>query len=226
MVRSLFTAAIEYFLAIAVFKHGKVYPRVFFWVLFFLASYQFGEFFVFATNGNILGFRIAYFSTTMLPAAGLVLVEKITGRKYGSVIVQLLGIIFGASFLLSPDVAFGYELDRFCIHMSAFSTGVFIVWSNYYQAVLLFTMIVMLVNYLKSENEKIKSILAQLLIAYASFDIVSILFVRMIPQYRSATASIMCALAIFAAFIFANISLDGRLDVNLDRIKERIPRFW
>lgn len=226
MIRSLLTAAIEYFLAVSVLKHGKIYPRVFFWVLFFLATYQFGEFFVFATNGNIWGFRIAYFSTTMLPAFGLIIVEKITGKKYGSTIAQLLCIIFGFNFLFSREITFGYELDRFCIHMNAFSAGIFRVWSTYYQFVLMFTMIVMLVNYLKAETQKVRSIMAQLLIAYVSFVLVSVLFIRIAPQYRSATASIMCALAIFAAFIFANISLDRELSINLERIKERIPRFW
>lgn len=225
MIRSIFTAAIEYFLAGWVLKHGKVYPKTFFWALFFLASYQLGEFIVFFTGGNVWGFRIAYFSTTMLPALGVIIVEKITGKKYGGTVFQFLCIIFGANFLFNREITFGYELDRFCIHINEYSTGVFNLWSAYYQVVLGFTMIIMLINYVKSENETVKRIMFQLFIAYASFDIVSLLFVRMIPQYQPAIASIMCALAIFAAFIFANISLGRDLNISLDRIKERIPGF-
>jgi len=226
VIRAIFTAAIEYLLAVLVLKHGKIYPRIFFWILFFLASYQFGEFLVFATGGNVWGLRIAYFSTTMIPALGLILVEKITGKKYGSAFFQLLGILFAMNFLFNHDIAFGYTLDRFCIHMNEGSTRIFNVWSVYYQIVLVFTMIVMLINYLKSEDEATKSIMLRLLIAYTSFDFVSMLFVRMVPQYQPAIASVMCALAVFAAFVFANISLGGELNLNLDRIKERIPRFW
>ena len=58
MFRPLFTASVEYLLTLLVWKRGTVYPKIIATVLFFLASYQFGEFIYFATDHEI-GIRMA-----------------------------------------------------------------------------------------------------------------------------------------------------------------------
>ncbi|HEC66424.1 MAG TPA: hypothetical protein ENI23_14145 [bacterium] len=205
MPRAILTATIEYYLAYKVFKHGKTFPRVIALMLFFLASYQMGEVIMFATDGASIGFRIAYFSTTLLPALGLELIEKVTGKPHYYLPFQIIGIVFALIFLIQPGIIAGYEHQTCCFIATSY-TNLGNIWGLYYQGALIFSMIAIVINLFMKYKREVKTNLSYLLLAYIVIES-GIFVARYIPEFNMSTASVMCALALVAALIFARLGL-------------------
>jgi len=216
MLRALITAIVEYALAFYVYKKGKYQKNVFFWVLFFLASYQLGEYMITLFPSLNIGIRFAYFSTTMLPPLGLLFLQKHTNRELGYKFVQAVGLVFAILFLVNPSVIGSYQISSTgqCIQMSYVEGYIIDSWMFYYQGTLLFSMGVSLFEIIRNkkkvnmEANKYYKILKQFFIAYVSFDIVALVISKIDPQFSPRVASLMCALAVFASFIFTNIAFD------------------
>lgn len=215
MIRPLLTAIFEYFLAGIVFYKGKYQPKIISLVLFLLASYQLGEVILFLTNGGSMGIRVAYFSTTLLPPLGVLLIERITGKKYGYPLFQAIGLFFAFSFVVNPSIVSNFELGKYCVRVFAYSSVIASMWQAYYQFTLMYTMIVVLVNILKTKFEQKKKVLKQILFAYISFDIVAISLTKIFPNFKYSVASLMCALAIIAAVIFTKVSLNNNIKEDI-----------
>ncbi len=220
MIRPLATALIEFILAFLVFKYGKVHKNVFSAVLFFLAAYQLGEVVIFATGGNEIGFKIAYVSTTLLPPLGVLLLERITKKFLGYPFFQLLGIGFALYILYIPAVALHWELGPFCVRIFTYDAILANFWTYYYQGTLFYSIGLMLWGIWRSKSTEVQSLLRNVLIGYLSFDGLTFLITYFVPSLQFSTASLMCALALIAAFIFARISLAENFAVLSDRAQK------
>jgi hypothetical protein len=212
MIRALITAIVEYSLVLITLKKGKFEPRIFALILFFLASYQLGEVVVFATKGSYFGFKIAYFSTTLLPPLGVLVLEKITRKRFFYVIFQVIGIFYAINFLVRPSFIYEFEITKYCIKTSWYPSLIIKSWSFYYILTLLYVMIFTFVNLVFEKNKNKKITLILLFLAYCTFGVVSVVYVNVFMEYKSALASIMCALAVFAAIIFTWISLKTKIN--------------
>lgn len=208
MLRAIITALIEYVLAIIAFRKGKLYPNLFALILFLLASYQLGEAVLFLTNGNQIGIQIAYFSTTLLPPLGVLLVEKLTGRKYGYPIFQIVGGAFALMYLLLPSVL-NYEVASCCIKITGHNSIWPRIWGYYYSGTLSYTIAIIIVNCIKTKLAPLKRTMLWLITAYSSFYFVSLAIIFIFPDRRQSLASVMCALGVIAGFIFVKISLEA-----------------
>lgn len=212
MIRPILTAVIEYTLAFIVFKYGKNHKNIIALVLFLLASYQLGEVLVFMTNGEQWAFKVAYVSTTLLPPLGVLLVSRIMKKQLGYILFQLVSLGFVAYMILTPQIILKFEFGQFCIRILEYTPIISQYWLYYYQGTLMFTMLAGFIGYLSSHNNIIKDRLKWILIAYFSFDGISIAMVYIEPWFGPSSASLMCALALFAAFIFTKISLPNDFD--------------
>lgn len=221
MLRPLVTAIIEYALAYLVYKNGTLHRKEFAITLFCLATYQLGEVVIFLTGGGEIGFKIAYVATTLLPPLGLLLLEKILNKNFGYKIIQALAIIFCVYILLIPRVATSFELGQFCVRVYEYAPMLAQYWTMYYQLTLLFSMGIMIWGIFRAELVSQRELLFKMLIAYASFDALSIFIAYYNPWFWPSIASLMCALAVIASFIFARISL-GK---NYAKILKQLPHF-
>jgi len=211
MIRAAIFASIEYILAAIVLLKGKSYPRVVAAILFFLASYQLGELVLFATDGAPIGIQIAYFSTTLLPPLGVLLIEKVTGRKFGFPFFMAAGIFFAVMFVLFPDMIDILELTNCCVRVTSHGQIMTTLWGHYYSLTLVYSLFIMLICALRAEEKQVRKVLLWMIGAYASFFFASIIIVRMFPDRRPSFASLMCALAVVAAVIIAILSLSVKL---------------
>jgi hypothetical protein len=207
MIRPLLTAFIEYVLAYIVFKNGKVQKNVIAATLFFLATYQLGEVLIFLTNGHEVGFKVAYIATTLLPPLGVLLIQKIIKKPIGYIFFQLLGLGFVSYILFIPHVALKFEFGQFCIRIFEYEKILSQYWFVYYQGTLLFTMMAMLWGIRNAKEAETKSLLQHILFAYLSFDAGALIIAYTIPWFGPSTASLMCAMALVASFIFSKIAL-------------------
>jgi hypothetical protein len=207
MIRPLLTAILEYALMIYVLKKGKIYPKEFASVLFFLATYQLGEVIVFLTDGDRFGLRIAYFATTMLPPLGLLLVQKMTKRNYGYWIVQAIALIFGFLFVFfNSEMIESYELGEFCIRVLSYGSLASKLWQAYYLIAVILTMLILLFHFFRSKLKELKKLYGLMFIGYSSFFITSFIVALIFESHRNSIASCMCALAVIGAVIFTKIS--------------------
>jgi len=209
MIRPIITAFLEYLLAYLVFKYGKKYKIIITALLFFLASYQLGEVAVFLTNGTQAAFKIAYVSTTMLPPLGLLLVQKVLRKKLGYIIFQIVSLFFIGFMIFMPVIIRSFEFGQFCIRIFESDPVLSTYWVWYYQGTLLFTIIAAFVGWMFTKNTEAKNDLKWILIAYLSFDLSTIIIGYLNPWFWHSSASLMCALAVIAAFILAKISFQG-----------------
>jgi len=212
MIRPLLTAGLEYILAYLVFKYGKTHKNIIALVLFFLASYQLGEVLVFLTNGEQFAFKVAYVSTTMLPPLGVLLVSKIINKRIGYLLFQSIALIFVGFIIWTPQVVLQFELGQYCVRIFEYNPILAQFWIYYYQGTLVFTMLAMLIGFLLISKKDVKEKLKWMFIAYMSFDGLAIILAYFNPWFGPSIASLMCALAIFAAIIFARISLPKNLN--------------
>lgn len=226
MIRPLITAVIEYILAFFVFKYGKVQKNVIASVLFLLATYQLGELVIFLTNGNEIGFKIAYVATTLLPPLGVLLIEKIRNKKYGYPLFQLIGIGFALYMLIVPAIALKFELGPFCVRIFQYDSIIANYWGVYYQATLFYSMGLMLWGVFRAKLLKDREILKNILLGYLSFNALTFMISYFVPWLQYSTASLMCALALIAAFIFTKVSLAENIKILYRRaLKFRISPF-
>lgn len=210
MIRPLLTACIEYILALVVFKNGKNYKNIIAVVLFFLASYQLGEVFIFMTSGQPWAFKFAYVSTNLLPPLGVLLISRMIKKPVGYIgyaLVQLVALAFAVYIISIPQVAVKWELGQFCVRIFEYDTVISNYWLLYYQVTLMVTMLVAFFGYIFVHNSKKRNDLMWTLIAYISFNGGSILISTLNPWFGPSIASLMCALALIASFIFAKIAL-------------------
>jgi hypothetical protein len=223
MIRPLLTAIIEYVLAFLVFKYGKVNKNIFSLILFLLATYQLGEVLIFLSVGNEgwldheIGFKIAYVATTLLPPLGVLLVEKIRKKKYGYPLFQLVGLGFAIYFLIIPAIALKYELGPFCVRVFQYDPIIANYWGVYYQSTLFYSMGFMLWGMLRSRIKNQREILRTVLLGYLSFNALTFIISYFVPWLQYSSASLMCALALIAAFIFTKVSLAENLKILYKR---------
>jgi hypothetical protein len=224
--RPLLTAIVEYILVYVVLKHGKEHKRIIASVLFFLASYQLGEFLVFMSNGEQLAFKVAYISTTLLPPLGVLLVSRVLKRQLGYFFFQSLSIIFVIFMLLTPQIILSFDFVRCCIQVNEYHPLLGQYWMQFYQGTLMFTMLAAFLGYVFTTSKKIKNQLKWILFGYFAFDGVAMILYFANPGVRSSIASLMCALAIFAAFIFAKVALGNNLQLSeqLKRLSNMVPK--
>jgi hypothetical protein len=215
MIRPIITAAIEYLLAYQVYKYGKYQKTAFFWVLFFLASYQLGEVFIFLTNGSVGAFRLAYVSTTLLPPLGIYLLEKMTKKNYGSLLFQVIALGFVVFILTTPQVALNFSFGQFCVRVHEYHPIMVQYWTKFYQGTLLYSMLIMVWEIWNNADKKLVEKMKLLLIAYFSFDGLAIFIATLVPWFQPSVASLMCALALIASFIFADLSLEKKFNVSI-----------
>jgi hypothetical protein len=219
MIRPLITALIEYMLCGLVLLKGKRYKKVIATLLFFLASYQLGEVLLFLTDGNDIGIRISYFSTTLLPPLGLLLLERINKKRYGYPLIQAIGVFFALSFFVSPELVGKYVINDYCISVFGSNDTIYRWWQTYYQGVLTLLIIIGLYNFIKEHRRRIRSSNVNLkgsgikgkenllvAISVISFDIPALLLSSTFPYFEDKIASLMCALAFFASFIYFKLS--------------------
>lgn len=207
MIRALLTCFIEYYLAYLVYKKGSSHKNIISLLLFFLATYQLGEVVIFATNGNEVGYKLAYVSTTLLPPLGVLLLQKITKKQFGYPIFQLIALLFVGYILYIPSVALNFELTTMCVRVYEYDAILTQFWFLYYQGTLILTMLGIIWSIFKVKNDKAKDELKLFLLAYLSFDGVLIAIASIFPWFWASSASLMCALALIAAFILARISM-------------------
>jgi len=142
------------------------------------------------------------------------LLEKITRKKYFYQILQIIGIIFALVVFVSPSsLIVSYTLTDMCVRIDSYTYPFGWIWGIYYQAVLIFTMVLLIFNilFLKGVNKKL---LKLVLLAYISFDFTAIIIIWLFPSLANSLASLMCALALFAAFVLTRISVNKRLLVK------------
>lgn len=210
--RSLLFAVIEYILCAIVLYKGKNFKYPLAAVLFFLASYQLGEF-IFLKTGLQFALQFAIFSTTLLPPFGMYLVQYNSDKKYFYYISQVIGLGFALLFLFVPGYFEGaartfclvklYNIDSIQVHL----------WIIYYIVTLSITMIMAVVNIIKEKRIGYKRFNIFLLISYTTFFPLSYILVLCSPEFQPGDlASLMCALAIMAAFILTWVAT--RLKIN------------
>lgn len=210
VLRPLFTGLVELALAFKVFKDGKLLRITISFFLIFLAGYQIGEFFFFFFDGNRFWLAFSLFSTTMLPPFGLAIIEKLSGKKEPTVFFFICSTLIGLIFLIFPQtVPQAQECNCFVKFDSSTLTGnartYFSIWGWYYILSLFTAMVLTFIHIVKNEGDKHK--LKLTLVAYVSFFPISYVLMKVLNTNLKMWASVMCSLAIFSAFIFANMSL-------------------
>lgn len=214
--RSLLFAIIEYSLAALVLWKGRTHKKTIALILFFLAGYQLGEF-IFLKFDSSFGIQFALFSTTLLPPLGLYLVEYWRERKYFYAVSQIISIVFALAFLLIPDLMTGTQ-RCFCLvkYTQSIATNSFLtVWGMYYIGSLTLALVLAASNYIREKRKGMKKFNLMVFLAYASFFPTSYIMVILFPDVNAHDlASLMCALAIFAAFIMTWGSLNLRLNLK------------
>ncbi len=204
MLRALVTATLEFFFALNVFKSKYKYKKIISLILFLLGLYQFGEFIVFITNGNYIGIRIAYFSTTLLPPLGILLIEKLSKQNYGYFFFQIIAAFWAFEFLIFDNLIIKYEFTECCLKIYEYNPIISKYWSIYYIGSLIFSVIILIINILLvKKNQKL---FIYLLIGYMTFFPTSIFIITLNNKYSNQLASIMCALAFFFAIILYYIN--------------------
>ena len=222
MIRPLITAIIEYLLAFLVFKYGKLHKNTMALIIFLLATYQLGEVIIFMTNGGEIGFKIAYVATTLLPPLGILLTQKILKKNFGYLLFQLISLGFAAYILVIPQVALNFELGPYCIRVFDYEALLAQYYFLYYQGTLMLTMLIIIIAIFRVKLDKDRAVLQSILIAYLSFDDLAILIAQMYPEFWPSSASLMCALALIAAFIFTRVSLAENFNSLLKAGKKQL----
>lgn len=218
-LRPLLIGGIEYFLALCVLRKGIFLKNVIALFLFFLGSYQIGEFLFFISGLDKDWLKISLFSTTMLPPLGMMIIEALSGRRMLSKFFLIVSIVFGMVFVLDPYVI---PESKECNCFLKFDGNSLIgrdatffnAWVRYYVLSLMYSMF-MIALYIKKGYGDTYS-LKLLFLGYASFFPASYFIAHYIGRDLSMVASIMCALAIITAFITTRISLNGDLLENKD----------
>jgi hypothetical protein len=190
-----------------VLKYGTSHRRIIALVLFFLASYQFGEVMIFMTNGAEVAFKFAYISTTMLPPLGVLLISKVMGKQLGYVLFQAVSAMFIGFMIITPQIILSFGFGEYCVRVFEYHPFLSQYWSMFYQGTLIATVLAAVVGFVTSNDAEVRYKLKWIIIAYLLFDGVAMLIAFTNTWFMPSTASLMCALALFASFIFAKISL-------------------
>lgn len=208
--RSLIFGLVEYGLALYVLRKNNFLPKLVALFLFFLGTYQIGEFIYFITKPEGFGLRIAYAATTMLPPIGLMIVERATNKKYGSKYTFLFPIAYATLFLFGPmfvkEAGVIYCFAK-VIGENEMYNDYLAFWTIQYIAVLVYAMVLLVMNALRTQNKEKKKVLILGFFAYCAFFPTSVILVEVCGLDRTYTASIMCAFAILAAFILSYVSV-------------------
>lgn len=221
ILRPLIFALVEYSLACYVFKKGTFIPKIIGLFLIFLGTYQAGEF-LFLATGDRYWNSISLFATTMLPPFGVVIAERLSGKKAYANLFFSISLILGLAFVFYPGlVPPAEECNCFVKYQSSALSGntaqLFTFWSQYYVVTLGLTMAFMAYNLWHRFGDMVHTRL--LLIGYFLFFPSSYLVVNFFNAEGSMIASVMCSLAFTMAFITTYISIrkrDGVENFNMD----------
>lgn len=210
ILRSLLTAVAEYMLMLYVLKHGRFQKYLVATLLFFLAGYQLGEF-IFLSAGSQFGLQFATFSTTLLPALGLILTERLLKKRYGGWMLLVVATAMAFFLLLDSTLVSGAK-DCFCLvkysSLVNAENPFFLFWGIYYTATMAFTMLILLINIFNKKYKKIRKVLVLVLIAYISFFPTSYVITILFGLEFGLLTSFMCSLAIGCAFILSYLSVN------------------
>lgn len=165
-----------------------------------LATFQYAEFHVCEAIGTADYYsRLGYVAITMLPPLGIHLVSKISGRGSGKLVAAAYttGILFAASFALSPHVFNSYAcVSNYAIfHLTTVSSY---LYSAFYYGWLL-TGIGMCLKYRKDAEPQIRTALNMQAIGYLSFMIPTGIANMVNPATMDGIPSIMCGFAVIYA---------------------------
>lgn len=203
LFRPLLWATIEYCLALIVLKKGSYYPRTIAGILFFLGSYQLGEFVLFAGEVDY-GLQFSLASTTLLPPLGLLLISKHLNRPLGYFPVQILGLVYASMFLLNPDLIVLSE-KRYCLAKLAAPNhewnNITYSWYVYYVGTLTYSMAILAWAYFHMKFADRKQVTMWMFVGYSTFFPASYFLITLVGESMGWVASFMCALAITVAFI-------------------------
>lgn len=213
ILRPFLTAVLEYFLAFKVFKKHGLLPITTTLFLVALATYQFGEFLFFLDMQNRVWLAISLFSTTMLPPYGLLLIEKLSHRKTFYMLFFIASLLFGLTFVFIPSVIpAASECNCFAKLNSSSLEGLnlifFRTWGWYYFLSLALSMLLISWHIIKRHGDTKN--LTWLFWGYLSFFPASFFLIYATNSDTGIISSVMCALAIFTAFIVTHISADNK----------------
>lgn len=208
MIRPLIFAIVEYVLAFYVYRSGKFHKNLFALIIFLLATYQLGEVLIFATNGSEVGFKFAYVATTLLPPLGILLVERLTKKKYQYEIFQIISFVFVLFILFEPQIVKQFSLGQFCVRVEEYHKVMQTLWQYYYQLTLMITMALLARNIFVIKDRAMQLKLKWVLLGYLIFDGVGVVILSLVPSMGVSATSLICALALFASFIFAKTARD------------------
>lgn len=205
ILRPLLTSILEYFLAWKIWKSESDLKVPATGILFFLATYQLGEFIFFLnTDDNLWAIRFAFAANTLLPALGIFLLEAVVRKNLLGKFIFLFSMVLSAGFVLISDSIKSANCEYCFTKVVNYSQSqpLFIdVWGAYYISVLAFAMFAMTIFHAKSNNALQKKILRNLFISYSTFFPTSVIIVSLFNVDSRNIASIMCGLAVLAAII-------------------------
>lgn len=225
--RPLAFAVIELGLAILVLLKGKgLRDRLIFAaVLACLGFYQLGEFFIIVLGWTDFGAKFAFFSTTLLPPLGILLLQRLTGNNYGYIFWQFLGSILALGVLLVPG-ALAIVGDFHCVLKFVRGDSNFplftVVWEIYYFLGLVLSLGIIIQQKLKFRNLRrsnpslavaMQRKLNYFLVAYLAFFPTGLVLSIFLVDASLAT-SLTCSLAIVTAFILAKFAVTEELVID------------
>lgn len=227
ILRPLITAIFEYILALRVFRKGKFMPIIITGFLVSLATYQFGEFLYFAGNQDRFWLSVSLFSTTLLPAYGILLIERLAHVKGFAVFFIIASAIFAVSFFIFPSVIpQTTECNCFAKYdvssLSGANYDFYRAWEAYYFLSLAFSLLLIAWNLVRHHGD-VKNLRLALFAYLAFFPIVFVLAKFKQIDYSLMT-SVMCGLAVITAVIFSYISLNKDPKTEKLRVKKESKR--
>lgn len=165
-----------------------------------LATFQYAEFHVCEAIGTADYYsRLGYVAITMLPPLGVHLVSKLADRPNGKLVgaAYATGILFAASFVLSPQVFNSYAcVSNYAIfHLTTVSAY---LYSIFYYGWLL-TGIGMCLKFRKDADPNTRTALNMQAIGYLSFMVPTGIANLVNPATMDGIPSIMCGFAVIYA---------------------------
>jgi len=202
--RPLLFAIIEYSFVVFIILKGKSqlkYLAALF--IFFLASYQLGEFLLFATGAQWT-IQFAFIATVLVHPVALKAIETITGKHLGFKISIVVALGLVVALIINPNlVAYADQCYCFAKFVAMENSRAFVAAYSLYTTVSLLAGMFLTGYYLfKARSKEVRSVLKYWLISYVlPFPGSILLLLAFTGNTNDYLASVMCALGIIAAFI-------------------------
>jgi hypothetical protein len=146
---------------------------------------------------------------------GILLIQKITEKRFGYIPFQIIGAVLALGFVIYPQIVSNIEFEKGCIILTEYSSEIIKVWEVYYQVGLSYAVLLLIYNILKAEKLIVRNQLALLLLGYMLFYPTAVILIKLVPAFGSGITSLMCALAIFGAITFSGVPfIQGKMDVE------------